>query len=311
MKKSLYLFGGLIILAVAADLSDKGSALVRVVQAALTHRAGEPLPESLGLVIYTGVHMLAFALGLALTCIGILRHSDQHSMTGGGRILHAAGGLGVIVSAAMCGWVVYTVRGEFLLGLEQGFQKDGPLPPGLLSAIELAPERMRRSFMILGAAGGLFSLAAVAGLKFWPPRPATEGQVFLRRGLQVAAVVVAVALAVAVVQLLPRAEAIRLWLEPAEAAPDPIDVAETLLEILNRSLVAFGLLAFLGWVQMLAAAQAPGLGDAELLEDRYDDEGDENGGYDDEGYDGGNYDDGESVGEADDNHPRGTAEEVE
>jgi len=45
MKKSLYLFGGLLVLAVAADLTDQGSGLIRVVADSLQFEFGHEVPD--------------------------------------------------------------------------------------------------------------------------------------------------------------------------------------------------------------------------------------------------------------------------
>lgn len=276
MKKSLYFFGGLMILFVAFDLTNRAGALATVTFDAMLSNFGQAAPESVSLVAYVALHMILLALGLALTCIGPLRQSDLHSVTNGGRLMHGAGGVAIIATSLICLFVLNNVRSAYM-DLTVADANFGTVADALRAAGESAAATIRSAFMILGTAGGLTTLAALIGLQRIPPAEGEMARQPLRANVQMLTVLVAVAMATTLFLMVPHVGALMRLLENAEAAPKPNELGEQLLGIANKSLISFGLLGGLGLLQIVTALVAPRVGDVEWIDvDEIDDyEGDE------------------------------------
>ena len=278
MKKSLYVFGGLIILFVAFDLTSRAGALAQVVTDVMSFTSGDPAPESVSLVAYVALHMMIVALGLALVCVGPLRQSEDWSMTAGGRKLHALAGLGVVAMAVICFLAVYSVRTAFnnFPAAVEGGNFEQTLA-NIKAVVQSASDSMRSGFMILGGAGGLLSLAAIVGLKRIPPHEDEAARQPMRGRIQMVAVLAAVGLASEMFLIIPHVGTLRSFYGDPEMAPKLRDLAAELLGIMNKSLISFGLVGLIGLLQIATAYYSPRLGEAEAYDD---DEG-----YGDEEYD--------------------------
>lgn len=267
MKKSIYLFGGLIVLAVSADLSENGAALVQVISDALAHTVGTPAPESLGLAAYVAVHLAAAAMGIALATFGMLRHSDWHSVTGGGRWLHGIAGMGIVIACSICFFVVHSGAVE-IEASTSGFGEDRPedVLQVARSLADSGRDRLRAGFMLLGGSGGLLALAAIAGLKSWPPREdAFDSR---RRAVLAGALLLTLLVVGALYSLLMLIDPLQQTLA-GEQGDQRADIIEPLHGILSQARLAFGALAFLGGLQIVAALVAPTMADEEEVERRY------------------------------------------
>ncbi|REJ67248.1 MAG: hypothetical protein DWQ31_11775 [Planctomycetota bacterium] len=256
MKKSLYVFGGLIVLSVAFDMAKHGSALVRVF-ACLFHEAGDPPPEVVQEVAYVALHLLALAAGVTLCGFSALRASDEHSITSAGRRLHALAGVALLLTAAMIIQALLLVRGEFESLAEQVFMV-APFeePDSMRLAIASAGRTIRSSFLILTGSGFMLALAGLFGLQRWPPRTASSARRALRIGIMLCCAILTMATAAPVYFAARAAEGLQGCLDGSLACK-PQDLADGLLTINNSSLIAAGILGLLGALQLGAALVAP------------------------------------------------------
>jgi len=187
-------------------------------------------------------------------------------MTSGGRGLHGLAGVAVLVAAGMSLVAIYFVQMEFvLLGLTDDAGDLVERQAALEAVIQTSSETIRNSFMILGAAGGLFSLAAIAGLKTWPPREDAGLEPRIRVALQGITALLAIVGVSLLFLVISHVDQIRVLLEDSEVAPQPTQLSGELASILNLSLISFVLIGLLGLLHVVAASVAAGpMDEAEL-----------------------------------------------
>jgi hypothetical protein len=256
MKRLLLVFGAVLSIAGAVGLTAFGDSLVGIMDGVLTYRfvdPPEPLPASLVDVQWSAFSGMALTLGFAISCIGTVMHDNRKTISLAGRLLGSVAGILIFIGVVPLLWgVLGAKRGLMIIAMSAST----PKPVEVQEMVQAtAPMLLIGSIILL--IGAVISLVAgQVGLQEKPPQPHSTRSAF---GVivTVGSVGLGGILVLLFVGIWFHGSALEGIFSGATLTPKPSELAEHLVGIFNKSMLAFIGVACLGITSILAAILAP------------------------------------------------------
>lgn len=252
MTRLLVLFGPILSLMGAVGLFLYGGAIAEVFGGTLTLRSDESfenLASSLTELRWAAISSMGLSVGLAVSCIAIVRGGSQKQLSLAGRVLSGVAGILIFFGAMTMAWVVFDMRaGFFVIAMSGG----APTPDDVSEIVQATSPRTISGCIVLLL--GVVALFAAGQVVFRRESPEDVGR---RSALGMVAAAVSVVLGVVSCLLF-----IVVWLHSNElgellgSAAKPNDLARQLSGILNSSFLAFLACGGQGIMQVVAAVPA-------------------------------------------------------
>jgi hypothetical protein len=266
MKRVLLVLGPVLSIAGSSGLIAFGGAIVSVLGGVMNYRVvnpPEPLPASLGQLRWAAMSGMALACGLLISHVATVMRDSPNTISLLGKILRITAGVLLLIGAMPLIWG--------LLGAKSGFvamatSAVAPTRENLRQIVQTAAPMLTVGCAVLLVGSVVLVAAGQVGvrtrLSHTTGTRSTFG--FLAATVSVLLGVVASLLFVGVWLHGTALEAI---LADASFAPRPADLAQHLLGILNKSLLAFIGVGCLGILHAVAAIFAPTSGSEQTPND--------------------------------------------
>lgn len=256
MKRALLLFGSVLSIAGAVGLVVFGDALVTILDGVLTYRfvdPPEPLPASFANVKWAAFSGMALTLGLAISCIGMVIYDNQKTISLTGRISACVGGVLLLFGIMPLLWGILGARGALKVIATSAA---APKPEELQEMVRATAPMLSIGSAILLIGAGISLVAGQVELREKPPKPNSTRSAF---GviITVGSVGLSGILVLLFLGIWFHGSALEGIFSGATLTPKPSELAEHLVGICNKSMLAFVGVGCLGNTSILAAVFAP------------------------------------------------------
>lgn len=256
MKPLTLVVGPVLSIAGAVGLIVSGGAIVAVLDGVLTYRFGDPpqpLPASLGQLGWAAVSGTALACGLLISCVAIVIRDSQKTLSLAGKILQVLAGSLLFVGTMPVLWGLLAVKqGFFIISTSA----EAPKPENVREMVGAAAPMLTVGFGILLVGATAMLVAGQVGVRVKPSQ--TIGT---RSTLGVLAAIGSLLLGLAVslffLGVWGHGTALEAMIADPTLIAKPSELAQHLVGILNKSLVAFIGMGCQGILQAAAAIFAP------------------------------------------------------
>lgn len=256
MKRLVLLLGPVIAIVGSLGLVMFGSAFVGVFFAVLTFRIvdpPQPLPAALAELQWAVMSAMAIVVGVAVSCVAMVKRNNRQTISTTGRLLYAAAGVSLIGGTIPLAWGIMDANQSFR---NIARSASSPTAESVQEMIHSVEPAMTIGFAMLVLSAVLLLAASLVEFQV-KTSPANGTRAPLNNVVAIGSVLVSVILFPLLISVGLNGIALETILTETSMTPNPAELAAHLAGILNKSLLVFAGLGTLGLLQLLAAIYLP------------------------------------------------------
>jgi hypothetical protein len=256
MKRLLLVLGPVLSIAGAVGLIAFGDAFVTILDGVLTYRIvdpPEPLPASFAEVKWAAFSGMALTLGLVISCIGMVIHDSQRTISVAGKILASVGGVLLVFGIMPLLWGILGAKGALTVIATSA---SAPKPEELQEMLQATAPMLLIGSAILLLGTVVLLVAGLVGLQPKSPPNSSQGSV-TRVIVTLGCLLFGVVLSLLFFGVWLHGTALGEMFTDITLTPKPTEIAGHLMGIFYKSMFAFIGVGCLGIMHILAAVLAP------------------------------------------------------